>query len=94
MAAAAEPAQQAEHLDEDAEPDVDELQALLLEDDAPEGPRAPVEAAAPGFTQFGQFSADFPPCQREARMEQGQEKRWDPQIHNFHVPIATASNYD
>lgn len=93
-AAAAGPAQEAEHLDEEAEPDADELQPLLLDEDVPEAPVAPVEAAAPGFTQFGQFSADFPPCPRLARMEAGQEKRWDPKMHNFHVPVDTASNYD
>ena len=54
-AAAAGPAQEAEHLDEEAEPDADELLPLLLDEDDAEAPVAPVEAAAPGFTQFGQF---------------------------------------
>lgn len=86
--------QDADHHDEASDIDDDELHPLLLEEDVAEAARAPVAATAPGFTEFGSFSADFPACPRMARMEHGQCGRWDPQMHNFHVPVARATNYD
>ena len=93
-AAADAPAPQVDYEEHFEELDDDELVPLQLEDDEPDVQRNAVPAAAPGFTEFGEFSRDFGPCPRVERMVQGQEKHWGPEMRNFHMPVNTASNYD
>jgi len=78
----------------DADPRIDDNEAVDEEDDEGGVHLAAAEAHLPGFCSFSAPTRDFPPCPRVAAAPPGSNMHWNPELRCFGKPPHTASDYD